>query len=502
MRTVHSTATNDDNILFYCDEIPLSLEKVGVVTGLYRFGKTRDFSMEQMLVRNDKPKDPFCFSSCKEGVAAARALQAYQQDDEQIIRTQPLVDSEYPHLQHGRVHGEFDLAEQNNPDDIAWESVDGGREDLEVEDIIALWNILCPSRPVPWTEEELDKEYLLGPQEDFGENESYEYAKFLYWEKEHDPGDIELLARFYFERARATFRPYSFEHFLSKEQDERDVNYNIVDYAEEKQPVHVPKDKEVFDQLHETPVNWEWKKAGCIRSWRAQVTDVLPDNLFENRKKCREAYDALIEYQNDQEFSNLPHAEIKDWARPCYEGPFPSSAACEAVWNPLVENYQALSKARSVRSTLMAKMCDGVSLPPNSKLVGQADGSSSEDYKPGFVFAISSDAVSVLPTYITQPPTGGLMEYVKSSRHNSVFGSIDGTPRTKQAAPSKKVQGAPSAKMLASYVEKKASNSLPKSNIQVPPGILAAYPADRIRTSTPNMDIHAAQEDLFGDVCQ
>ncbi|KAI2486769.1 hypothetical protein Ptr902_00902 [Pyrenophora tritici-repentis] len=150
----------------------------------------------------------------------------------------------------------------------------------------------------------------------------------------------------------------------------------------------------------------------------------------------------------------------------------------------------------------MAKMCDGVSLPPNSKLVGQADGSSSEDYKPGFVFAISSDAVSVLPTYITQPPTGGLMEYVKSSRHNSVFGSIDGAPRTKQAAPSKKVQGAPSAKMLASYVEKKASNSLPKSNIQVPPGILAAYTADRIRTSAPNMDIHAAQEDLFGDVCQ
>lgn len=71
------------------------------------------------------------------------------------------------------------LARQNNSYEIAWGSILGGRKGLELEDIAALRDRLCPNRPVPWTEEELDKENLLGPQNDFGGNLAYEYAKFL-----------------------------------------------------------------------------------------------------------------------------------------------------------------------------------------------------------------------------------------------------------------------------------------------------------------------------------
>ena len=165
---------------------------------------------------------------------------------------------------------------------------------------------------------------------DFGENQAYEYARFLLWEKRHDLGDIELLVRFNFEQVRATNRPYTLDWFLSK-CEEWELNHDIVNCFEEKESILVLEDKGCFDKLHNALGGWQWKNASFVKSWRTGVIDTMPDNLFGGHKTCRKAYDTLLEYQNNRETNNKTDTNIEEWARPSYGGPFLSSTAYKTM---------------------------------------------------------------------------------------------------------------------------------------------------------------------------
>ncbi|KAL6703663.1 hypothetical protein ACN47E_009437 [Coniothyrium glycines] len=83
------------------DKFPVALAMAEYPVKLLRNGNTKAMRFSHGEVRNDWPADPHLFSRHQLGVEAARALQKYQNDDEQLIDKRPVADYEQPHFAHG-----------------------------------------------------------------------------------------------------------------------------------------------------------------------------------------------------------------------------------------------------------------------------------------------------------------------------------------------------------------------------------------------------------------
>lgn len=337
------------------DQAPVSIEDADMVTKLHRCGKKRVLISKKARVRNDMPQDPYLFSSCELGREAARALEEYQADKEQLERSKPVSEFERPHfedclalelLQKGpyeclndnpgendakiaRVIAslkalcahpeEYDEMLANNP-----HACDRGsgifydRVGLEHQVIVDIWNDL--QRQGRWTARTLDDAGFLSPEDDFGDNPEYLSAKLLWWRQKMGIRSLEAIVRFHFEHIRALRRPPWGNFFLSI-QAEYELNQMSTDWS---WTLLIPSPTvtkvQVFDKLHAQPVNRKTALGSRVEDWILhQIEDgfkLLPDNLFDNSSSGRAACNALVEYQESREPGTEAHHKIEGWARP------------------------------------------------------------------------------------------------------------------------------------------------------------------------------------------
>ncbi|KAI4607474.1 hypothetical protein J4E80_009587 [Alternaria sp. BMP 0032] len=474
------------------DEIPLPLGEERVIVGLVRSGTQRKTIYETMKVRKDVPDDPMEFSSCQKGIEAARALADYQDDDEQIRRTTPIPDCDRPRFEGGLpldgvpkaewdhlhdlpgendgfVQGILDRLEKlraepecydqlvaNGSHEYKAGSILGDRKGLEESMIVGLWNDLYQQGECDT--DALRQQGLLDPEDDFGDNPEYMKAKKLWWEQKMGIRGIEAIVRYHMEHVRSRRRPNRAAYFLTEE-DDATLNYRSPEYpASRAKPGKVPDEYQFYDELHDSPVDWTAKSGCWIRPWRLSVTNTIPHDDFD--EECREAYDALVEYQDSREPGCEAHKEPEQFTRPLLAG-------------RRVPTMAALERKRSD---------SGVQLDSITGPVGLTAGFNCAPGKIPAALPVVNRSASVLNA--TARTSGGLMEHLLTVRHDEEINPADAaanapSPKFLKAFLEKKKNkgSAPSSKFLRAFLKKKAFMGAIKSSIQVPPGILADYSA-------------------------
>ncbi|KAI4938392.1 hypothetical protein J4E85_000832 [Alternaria conjuncta] len=466
------------------DEIPLPLGEERVVVGLVHSGNQRKIVYETMKVRKDLPEDPM-------GIEAARALAEYQEDDEQTQRATPIPESDrpcfegglrlddvpkanwdylhdFPGENDGFVQGTLDRLEKLRAEPERYDqlvatdsheyepgSILGDRQGLEESMIVGLWNGL-------YHEEECDTEALrdqglLNPEDDFGDNPEYLKAKKLWWEQKMGIRGIEAIVRYHMKLIRARRRPNRAAYFLTEE-DDAILNKNSPEYpASRASPEKVPEEHRFYDELHDNPLDWTAKSESWIRQWRLSVTNTIAHDDFD--EECREAYDALVDYQDSREPGCEAHKEPEEFARPLLAG-------------RRVPTMAALERKRSD---------SGVQLDNITGPVGLNAGFNCAPGKIPAAPPLVNHSASVLNS--TARTSGGLMEHILKVRDDEETNLADAmanapSPKFLKAfLEKKKNRNAPSSKFLRAFLEKKAFGGVVKSSIQVPPGILADYSA-------------------------
>ncbi|KAI4908178.1 hypothetical protein J4E90_008802 [Alternaria incomplexa] len=498
------------------DEIPLPLGEELVVIGLSRSGTQRTTTYETMKVRKDMPADPIVFSSCQKGFEAARALAEYQNDDEQIRRATPIPDcdrpcfegglplddvptAEWDHLydlpgeNDGFVQGILDRLEKlraepekydrlvaNDSHEYAAGSILGDRKGLEESMIAGLWNNLYHQEECDT--EALREQGLLDPEDDFGDNPEYMKAKQLWWEQKMGIRGTEAIVRYHMKHIRSRRRPNRAAYFLTEE-DDATLNRNSPEYpASRAKPVEVPQEYRIYNELHDSPVDWKAKSERWIRVWRVSVTNIVQHDDFD--EECREPYDALVEYQDSREPGCEAHEEPEEFARPLLAG-------------RRVPTMAALQRKRSD---------SGVQLDSITGPVGLNAGFNCAPGKIPAAPPLVNHSASVLNS--TARTSGGLMEHILKVRDDEETDPADAVANApspnflKAFLEKKKNRNAPSSKFLRAFLEKKAFGGVVKSSIQVPPGILADYSAveDELRDQESGMPCNLMQHNAPGPV--
>ncbi|KAI4618291.1 uncharacterized protein J4E87_007959 [Alternaria ethzedia] len=473
------------------DEIPLPLGEGQVIVGLVRSGTQRKIIYETMKVRKDMPADPMAFSPCQKGIEAARELANYQNDDEQIRRSTPIPDCDrpcfegglrlddvpkakwdylhdFPGENDGFVQGTLDRLEKLRAEPERYDqlvatdsheyepgSILGDRQGLEESMIVGLWNDL-------YHEEECDTEALrdqglLNPEDDFGDNPEYLKAKKLWWEQKMGIRGTEAIVRYHMKHIRARRRPNRAAYFLTEE-DDATLNRTSPEYpASRAKPENVPEGHRFYDELHESPVDWTAKSECWIRLWRLSVANIIAHDDFD--EECREAEDALVDYQDSREPGCEAHEEPEEFARPLLAGRrVPTLAALER-------------KRRDSAVELKSKTSPAGEIPRVQRTPGSIPAAQ--------VMAKDNACVSNAAAHVPR----GLIEHIKGTRGEEVDDAADAvgnapSPKFLKAFLMKKKKvGTPSPKFLKAFLKKKAFMGAIKSSIQVPPGILADYSA-------------------------
>ncbi|RAR01812.1 hypothetical protein DDE82_006286 [Stemphylium lycopersici] len=545
------------------DLCPVSVEPADVIVELRQSGSQRAILIQKVHVRKDLPGDPHLFATSREGTAAAYALQEYQADDEQITRFDSVMAIELPRFENGLMLKDllpdrtFHLHENSGPHEDAvklvlyrlhsrgyqelyeWNRIHSPGEieetneyaygGLEHEDIVEIWNRLCEGRPTKWISEELHEEGLLNPENEFGNNPEYLYAKLLMWQKRHGICGLEAIIRHCIERMRVLCRPST--HFLSALY-ENVLNVDSSDWPRRPGGLDVREDSQYFDKLHAEEVDFEARKSLCIESWRACIDEVLPNNLFNTGEGREQAYHALLEYQDDREAGTEEHAEIEHWARPVYMS---HSPPLEVPANTEKSGgLQAHGKSFSTVSASPAQFLAPSPHLPSPQHLGEDETMETEQIKASSraMQTKTSSQTSTIPVIFDLSPTsshtsGGLMEYIKNTQEDGMidpadpifagskvisrpsvcllaYAAVDSvlaahkpTARstagglmeyimasreddmndwTESILASRNVGGGvPSPKMITSFLRKKASNA-PQTGIKAPLGIDASYP--------------------------
>ena len=498
------------------DEVPLPLREERVVVGLVRSGTQRKIIYEKMKVRNDMPADPMVFSSRQKGIEAARVLAEYQNDDEQIRRATPIPDCDRPCFEGGLPLDDVPKAGRDHLHDLPGEndgfvqgilnrleklraeperydqlvatdsheyepgSILGDRQGLEESMIVGLWNDL-------YHEEECDIEALrdqglLNPEDDFGDNPEYLKAKKLWWEQKMGIRGTEAIVRYHMKHIRARRRPNRAAYFLTEE-DDATLNRTSPEYpASRAKPENVPEGHRFYDELHESPVDWTAKSECWIRLWRLSVANIIAHDDFD--EECREAYDALVDYQDSREPGCEAHEEPEEFARPLLAGRrVPTLAALER-------------KRRDSAVELKSKTSPAGEIPRVQRTPGSIPAAQ--------VMAKDNACVSNAAARVSR----GLMEHIKGTRGEEVDDAADAvanapSPKFLEAFLMKKKKvGTPSPKFLKAFLKKKAFMGAIKSSIKVPPGILADYSAveDELRDQESGMPCNLMQHNAPGPV--
>jgi hypothetical protein len=349
------------------DEAPVLLGEDDVITELRCSGDKRAIKIQKMRVRDDMPQDPFVFAKSQEGIEAALALDEYQHDIQQF----PPVDQadrprfedsttldDIPGERFRHVHYNPDQNDEHiervmerlanlkanpyelfmriaHPDHFEAGSDVENHLVLEEDIMVGLWNILSDNNlGYRLTVDHLREFGLFNDEDDFGDNPEYDQAKEHYWKTKMGIRGMEALVRFNIEMARALRRPE--DCFMSAEHDDEFLNYNYIGNVLQRrweadlngkkvEPEHVedvPACEYGYDFLHTSPLGWNAKSVG-VEQWLV-ADHVLPHNLFGDGEQCRNAYHALLGYQNDREPGTVAHEPIEDWARPVYQGPSPA----------------------------------------------------------------------------------------------------------------------------------------------------------------------------------
>lgn len=318
--------------------------------------------LDTAVVRDDLPSDPYTFASFKVAREAARALEAYQRDDEQVDVNDKVIEHHRYDYHNLHEHQElndaiitrtlsrllalrapepeyFEWACENLPDSIDYGS---GRQDsearfpragLECWDIVKVWQDIYSDDSL--IAAELHDAGMLPYENSFGDNPHYIQAKLLWWNCIKGINGIEAIVRYYWSRARGLRQPNGY--FLTDYQ-ERLLNILPADAC----VLDIPEELRVFASLHAEPVDWDGKETFGVRAWCDEITaDLVPPNLFDEHRidinelieesfgssveysrdfGCRIAYEALLKYQDSIEPFAEAHCIIKDWARPAYLG--------------------------------------------------------------------------------------------------------------------------------------------------------------------------------------
>jgi len=327
------------------------------IAQLRRRGKHRYADLEHRYVRDDLPADPHHFALCKQGIQAARALEEYQNEDEQLQDRTPVELYERATLENGVLIRDHPTYLHDHLND------DPGVNDQKIEqtlDIIKgldFWKreeefkknlSVCPSQVVygsairegtehsvmlkifqamaayaGWSADDLWEAGLLNSEDAFGENREYMAAKLLHWEAQMGIYGIEAIVRYTFERVRALQCPVGAAGFLTRDQ-EFEINSGGPEYCSDSfEGEEISSGDEVVTKLPGFRIAARFDPQP-IRHWRSNkicaAANNLPDNLVgddpEFRKEAEEALDALIEYQDRQEPGTESHGPVPDWARP------------------------------------------------------------------------------------------------------------------------------------------------------------------------------------------
>jgi hypothetical protein len=499
------------------DEIPAHLEKECVIVGLDRSGIGRTIIYETMKIRKDMPEDPMAFSFCQKGIEAARALADYQDDDEQILQVTPIPDSDRPFFEgdlpldglpegtwdylhdfpgenDGFVQGildrleklraepeEYDRLVANGFDHAVGSGIFGDRTGLEEDVMVKLWNDLHHGEGCDT--EILREQGLLNPEDDFGDNPEYLKAKKLWWEQKMGIRGVEAIVRYHMEHIRARRRPNRTTFFLTAYDDANALNYDSPEYPAPRAEIQdIAEEDKLYEMFHANPVDWT-AKAGCqIRAWRLSVTDIVPHDDFDDEKVCREAYNALVEYQGSWEPGFEAH-DIYDIAERCdsvvelkadddtiaqadidHLGHLPSISAA----HPIARDDASVSNPEACLLTV--GLMEHIRATRDDEVVKLANAATA-----GFT-AISRPAVG-LPVRenlrVVKPPSPKfLAAFLEKKASMAISQRALQVPLEENT----RAANAPSPKFLKAFLEKKTSMSVIKSSIQVPPGIIAAYP--------------------------
>jgi hypothetical protein len=496
------------------DEISVHLEKECVIVGLNRSGIGRTIIYEKMKIRKDIPEDPMAFSSGRKGIEAARALAGYQDDDEQIVRDTPIPDSDRPCFEgdlplddlpegtwdylhdflgenDGFVQGildrleklraepeEYDRLVANGFDHAAGSGIFRDRTGLEEDIMVELWNDLHHG-------EECDTEILRGqgllnPEDDFGDNPEYLKAKKLWWEQRMGIRGIEAIVRYHMEHIRARRCPNRRTFFLTEHDDANVLNYNSPEYPAPRAEIQeIAEEDKLYEMLHANPVDWT-AKAGCqIRAWRLSVTDIVPHDDFDDDQVCREAYDALVEYQESWEPETHNIHDIAERCDSVVELEADDDIIAQAdiahlvylpgisAAHPMVKDNASVSSPEAFLLTV--GLMEHIRATRDDEVVDLTNAATA-----GFTVTSRPDVyLPVCETLrVVKPPSP---KFIAAFLEKKASIAISRRAVHLPVEKTTKAANAPSPKFLKAFREKKTSMSVIRSSIQVPPGIIAAY---------------------------
>jgi hypothetical protein len=174
------------------------------------------------------PTNPNHFALCEQGIKAARTLQGYQENDEQLVDRTPVLLCEQPMLENGMLLVKHPVYRKGYPyeheSDAKDEKIIQVMEDLndlnysikaewfdynvehcpseighanaiwdgaEIEDIRAMYNDMAAYRG--WSVEKLAEEGLSDWEDEFGDNPGYLAAKIQYWAQREGINGLELI---------------------------------------------------------------------------------------------------------------------------------------------------------------------------------------------------------------------------------------------------------------------------------------------------------------------
>jgi hypothetical protein len=494
------------------DEVPVLLGEDDVITELRCSGTGRTIKIQKMRVRDDMPRDPFVFANSKEGIEVALALEEYQHNIQQFppidqidrprfedgTTLDDIPEERFRHLHYNpgqndehieRVMERLANLKANpyelfmriaNPDHFEAGSNVDNRLGLEEDIMVGLWNILSDNNlGYRLTVDRLREVGLFNDEDDFGDNPEYDRAKEHYWKTKMGIRGMEALVRFNMEKTRALRRLD--DCFMSAEQDDEFLNYDYIGNvlqrrweAElngkevEREPVEdIPAYEYGYDFLHTTPVDWAAKWSVGVEEWLVP-NDVLPHNLFGDGEQCRNAYYALLEYQNDREPGAEAHEPIEDWARPVYKGPSPVELdqikeilihmgihkstwlhAVATIYNPSAA-AEAFADHKPYQETVAEEY--KTTLKPDSG-IGLNDLDAQLCRTRNFVAALSVPLP--VPPHAT---SGGLMAFLRLSQEEEVVDSADLPSYKENISPgpfsaNSMVGGGPSTGGLTAYIK-------------------------------------------------
>ncbi|KAF2830356.1 hypothetical protein CC86DRAFT_378658 [Ophiobolus disseminans] len=239
-----------------------------------------------MLVRDDLSDDPYHFALSTQGVEAARALHAYQEDQEQLENRPPvdlheraMLETGLPiwdhsahlhdlhdHLHHNPCQNDSKIAEvmeylaetnyhdkkaelewyqENYPDKVACGN--GIRLDTEKDVILDILHHMPATAKL--SADELEKAGLCRSEDEYGANPEYTDAKRKWWAANRCIYTLEAIVRHTFKTVRALRSPLGPDGFLTQLR-EADINSRLPEYPDESKKIYVPLDnRKIFEIL-------------------------------------------------------------------------------------------------------------------------------------------------------------------------------------------------------------------------------------------------------------